>query len=447
MHHFVYLPDEFPKTNHCHEKAPLCMLPAMTSDTFSEALQNWDFDAHWATALGPVLAVILIAILSLVANFLAKLLIRYVVHPIIERTAFKLDDLLIEHNVIVRFSHLVPAAVIQFLAPSMFVGHLVLLKTFGLIVNTYLVVIILFVLDGLINFLRAVWEQGAIGHRYPAKSFAQATKLIINLIGLIFIISALLGKSPIVIFSGLGAVTAILLLIFKDAILGLVAGFQLSVNHMVMVGDWIEMPARGADGDVIDVSLTTVKVQNWDKTITTIPTYALITDSFKNWRGMSEAGGRRIKRPLNIDMRGIRFADEKMLEQFKRIRLLRPYLDTKLDEIQKYNINVDEDLNELVNGRRLTNVGTFRAYCVAYLRSHPKIHQDMTLLVRQLGPGPQGLPLEIYVFTNDIAWSSYEDIQGDIFDHLLSVMPEFGLTPFQAPSGADLERAGSLFKG
>ena len=198
---------------------------------------------------------------------------------------------------------------------------------------------------------------------------------------------------------------------------------------------------------MIDVSLTTVKVQNWDKTITTIPTYALITDSFKNWRGMSDAGGRRIKRPLYIDMRTIQFADEAMLERFKRIRLLRPYLEAKLDEIRMHNDGIGEDLSELINGRRLTNVGTFRAYCVAYLRNHPKARQDMTLIVRQLAPGPQGLPIEIYVFSNDTAWARYEDIQGDIFDHLLSVLQEFGLSAYQAPSGADLEKAGLALRG
>jgi miniconductance mechanosensitive channel len=202
------------------------------------------------------------------------------------------------------------------------------------------------------------------------------------------------------------------------------------------------MPARGADGDVIDVSLTTVKIQNWDKTITTVPTYALISDSFKNWRGMNEAGGRRIKRSLYIDLRTIRFADDILLDRFKGIQLIRPYLETKLEQIEVYNSEMDKDLSELINSRRLTNIGTFRAYCVAYLRSHPKVEQEMTLLVRQLAPGPQGLPLEIYVFSNDTEWANYEDIQGDLFDHFLSVLPEFGLSAYQAPSGADVEKAG-----
>ncbi|MDQ8193882.1 mechanosensitive ion channel [Coraliomargarita sp. SDUM461004] len=414
----------------------------MTPEFISEFLLNYNVNAAAASIIGLLVAGLYLFILALLANFVAKRFIAYVVHPVIRKTSMQWDDLLIEHKVIVRFSHIVPAAIIHFFAPALFAHTPTIASFFQLLVNIYLIVIILFVIDGVLNFTRSLWERSSMGRRYPAKSFVQAAKLVVNLIGFIFILSSILEKSPLVLFSGLGAVTAILLLIFKDAILGLVAGFQLSVNNMVMVDDWIEMPARGADGSVIDVSLTTVKVQNWDKTITTVPTYALITDSFKNWRGMSEAGGRRIKRSLHIDLRTIQFADEELLERFKRIRLLRPYLETKLEEIQKYNDGVGEELSELINGRRLTNVGTFRAYCVAYLRNHPKIHQDMTLLVRQLTPNAHGLPLEIYVFTNDIAWARYEDIQGDIFDHFLSVLPEFGLSAYQAPSGSDLEKAG-----
>jgi miniconductance mechanosensitive channel len=419
----------------------------MTPEIISEWLQQYNVNAGIAGMIGLFGAGIYLFVLALLANFVAKRLIAHVLHPIIGKTSIQWDDLLIEHKVIVHFSHIVPAAIIHFFAPTLFESSPEIVAFFQTLVNTYLIVIILLLINSLLNFIRAIWERSSLGKRYPAKSFIQAAKLVINLIGLIFILSALLGKSPLVFFSSLGAVTAILLLIFKDAILGLVAGFQLSVNNMVMVGDWIEMPGRGADGDVIDVSLTTVKVQNWDKTITTIPTYSLISDSFKNWRGMSEAGGRRIKRALHLDIRTIQFADEALLERCKRMRLLRPYLESKLEEIQKYNDHVGEDLSELINGRRLTNVGTFRAYCVAYLRKHPKIHQDMTLLVRQLTPGSGGLPLEIYVFTNDIAWSRYEDIQGDIFDHFLSVLPEFGLSAYQSPSGADMEKVGFALSG
>lgn len=416
----------------------------MTTDTLTQWFMDRGLNPEIAEMIGILSAFIILIFLALFANYLAKAFIARVIHPLIHKTAIEWDDLLIEKRVIVRFSHIVPAVIIHIYAGTIFANYPEIIANFGVIVNTYLVVIVLFIIDGVLNFLRAVWESGPVGKRYPAKSFTQAAKLVINMIGIIFILSAVLGKSPLVFFSGLGAITAILLLIFKDAILGLVAGFQLSVNNMVMVGDWIEMPARGADGEVIDVSLTTVKVQNWDKTVTTIPTYALISDSFKNWRGMSESGGRRIKRSIFLDMRTMKFADETLLERFKRIRILRPYLERKLDDIQKHNADVGEDLNELINGRRLTNVGTFRAYCVAYLRNHPKIHQEgMTLLVRQLSASEKGLPIEIYCFTNDTAWVSFEDIQGDIFDHLFSILPEFGLSVFQAPSGADLEKVGA----
>lgn len=415
----------------------------MTAQSITQWLNGFQIPTELAQFGGWAIAILCLLVFALLTNFLAKRFITYVIHPAIRKTSLTWDDLLIEHGITIRLSHVVPAVVIQVLYPALIGSGDTAANIINLIVNLYLVVIFLIVADGGLNFLRSIWERGNLGKRFPAKSFIQAIKLIINLIGLLFIISVLLDKSPLVLFSGLGAITAILLLIFKDAILGLVAGFQLSVNNMIMVDDWIEMPARGADGDVIDVSLTTVKVRNWDKTITTIPTYALITDSFKNWRGMSEIGGRRIKRPMYIDMRTIQFADEELLERFKHIRLLRPYLDAKLEEIQKYNSDVGDDLAELINGRRLTNIGTFRAYCVAYLRNHPKARQDLTLMVRQLAPKEHGLPIEIYVFSNDIVWARYEDIQADLFDHFLSILPEFKLSAYQAPSGADLEKAGS----
>ena len=414
----------------------------MSAENISTWLLQFQLSAGIAEVLGLLLSALYLAILAWLANYAAKRFISSVIHPLIHKSGAKWDDQLTEQRVLIRFSHIVPAAIIHIFTPTLFASHPQLIAFCQVVVNTYLIVIALLIIDGLLNFCRSIWDQLSVGKRFPAKSFIQAAKLVINLVGCIFILSAVLGKSPLVFFSGLGAVTAILLLIFKDAILGLVAGFQLSVNNMVMVGDWIEMPGRGADGDIIDVSLTTVKVQNWDKTITTLPTYALITDSFKNWRGMSESGGRRIKRSLNIDVRTIQFADETLLERFKGIRILRPYLEEKLEDIQKHNADVADDLSELINGRRLTNVGTFRAYCVAYLRNHPKIHQSgMTLIVRQLAPTQTGLPIELYAFANDTAWANFEDIQGDIFDHLLSILPEFQLSAFQSPSGADVEKA------
>ena len=419
----------------------------MTADTIAAWLHQLSLGTTAAQSIAIASVGLGLLALALFANFLAKRLIASVVHPLVRSSATQWDDLLVQNAVITRFSHLVPALVIHWLAPVVFASHDEILAALRVAVNTYLIVIALLIIDGALNFSCDIWQRNPVGKRYPAKTFIQAAKLCINLVGLVFILSVILGKSPLVFLSGLGALTAVLLLVFKDAILGFVAGYQLAVNNMVMEGDWLEMPDRGADGDVIDVSLTTVKVRNWDLTITTIPTYALISDSFKNWRGMSDAGGRRIKRAVHIDLRAIRFADEELLGRFRRMRLLDAYLNAKLDEIQAHNDSVGDDLKELINGRRLTNVGTFRAYCLAYLRNHPKIHQSMTLLVRQLAPTANGLPIEIYVFTNDTAWISYEDIQNDIFDHLLSVLPEFGLSAYQSPSGADLERAGGVLQG
>ncbi|MFW5886783.1 MAG: mechanosensitive ion channel family protein, partial [Bacteroidota bacterium] len=242
------------------------------------------------------------------------------------------------------------------------------------------------------------------------------------------------------IFAGMGALAAVLMLVFKDSILGLVAGIQISAYDMVRIGDWIEMPSHNADGDVIDISLNTVKVQNWDKTITTIPTYALVSESFYNWRGMQEAGGRRIKRNISIDMKSVKFCTKEMLEKFKKIQYLKSYIEDKEKELLEFNKknNVDEYI--LVNGRRLTNIGVFRKYLEAYLRNHPHIHKNMTFLVRHLQPTDRGIPVEIYVFANDTVWANYEGIQADIFDHVLAVIPEFGLRVFQSPSGDDFQK-------
>ncbi|MHC5146084.1 MAG: mechanosensitive ion channel family protein, partial [Planctomycetota bacterium] len=279
--------------------------------------------------------------------------------------------------------------------------------------------------------------------RVPIRGFMQVVKIIAFIAGGIIILGMIVKRDPTNILAGFGAMTAVLMLIFKDAILGFVAGIQISANNMVHLGDWIEMPKYGADGDVTDISLTTVKVQNWDKTISTIPAYALISDSFKNWRGMSESAGRRIKRSINIDMNTVKFCNPMMLDKFRRIEHIAEYIDAKQAEIDDYNTEANIDNTELVNGRRMTNVGTFRAYVIAYLKNHPKINRNMTFLVRQLKPTECGLPIEIYVFSSDKVWANYEAIQADIFDHILAVIPEFGLRVFQNPTGSDFSRLAS----
>jgi miniconductance mechanosensitive channel len=283
-----------------------------------------------------------------------------------------------------------------------------------------------------------IYNRLPVSRTRPIKGLIQLLQIAIYILGAILIVAELADRSPLLFLSGFGAMTAVLLLVFKDTILGLVASVQLTANDMVRVGDWIEMPQYGADGDVIDVALHTVKVQNWDKTITTIPTYKLISESFINWRGMSESGGRRIKRPVYIDQSSVRFLTADEVQELERFSLLGEYIDTKRGELEEYHAGLGEAGSRDVNRRRLTNVGTFRAYVFAYLANHPRVNPDMTLLVRQLMPGPDGLPIEIYCFTRTTEWRDYEDIQSDIFDHILAILPEFGLRLFQKPAGSDL---------
>lgn len=293
-------------------------------------------------------------------------------------------------------------------------------------------------LFSLLDTLLALLRQSPISNQLPLRGIFQGLKLVAAILIGIMIVSLLMGKSPLLLLSGLGAMTAVLMLVFKDPILGLVAGIQLSANDMLKIGDWLEMPKYGADGAVTDIGLTTVKVRNWDNTVTTIPTYALISDSFKNWRSMSESGGRRIKRSLNIDTGSVHFLSEEEQRRLQRNPLLHSYLNVKIQELSQHNQEIAVDLASPLNGRRLTNLGTLRAYLEAYLRAQPRIHQNMTLMVRQLAPTPEGLPLEIYAFTNTTVWAEYESIQADIFDHILAVIDEFGLRVHQTPTGNDM---------
>ena len=408
-----------------------------------------EFFTHWLTEqqkLSEPVALLLlhsvaagvVIVLSFLANLVAKRIILRVVTHVIRRTRNEWDNVFLERRVFERLSHLAPALVIYWLAETAFLGldSLVAFAQRGS--QIYMIVVGLLVIDGLLNALHDIYERFEVARRVPIKGFVQVVKIVVICLGAILILSTAIHKSPAVFLGGIGAMTAVVMLVFRDPILGFVAGIQLTANRMVRPGDWIEMPKYGADGDVLEVGLTTVKVQNWDKTITTIPTYALISDSFKNWRGMEESGGRRIKRAIYLDMTSVKFCDEAMLDRFRKFSLLAEYIEGKRSEVEAWNRERGVDDTELVNGRRLTNLGTFRAYLEQYLHNHPKIHQGMTFLVRQLAPTAHGLPMEIYVFSADQAWAHYEAIQADIFDHLLAVLPEFELRVFQAPSGADV---------
>lgn len=401
-------------------------------------------DVNWM--LRVLVDLILLAAVFVVA-YLAYLVIRKVlmriVTKVLKKTANSWDDEILNSRLSSWISMLIPAAIILRAAPlainaldegSLQVSHLIVISA-----QVFIIILSLLSFNSVLNIIERIYLRFEVSKELPIKGFIQVIKIILIVAAIIFIISSLIGKSPVLIFSGLGAMTAVMMLIFKDSILGLVAGIQLSANRMVARGDWIEMNKFGADGEVLEVALTTVKVRNWDKTITTIPTYALISDSFKNWRGMSNSGVRRIKRSVNLDMSTVTLLDDAMLEKMRNIRLLQPYLDRKQKELAEWNSeHASDDFTSPVNSRALTNLGTFRAYMLEYLKKHPKIAQHQTLLVRQLQPTEHGVPIELYTFTNDNAWAHYEDIQSDIFEHFLAVLPEFGLRAFQSPSDGSM---------
>ncbi|WP_236214358.1 mechanosensitive ion channel family protein [Metapseudomonas otitidis] len=302
----------------------------------------------------------------------------------------------------------------------------------------FIILTLALAISALLDIVNSLYNRRPDAHLRPIKGYLQVLKIAVFAIAAILMVASLIDRSPLILLSGLGAMAAVLMLIFQDTLLSLVASVQITSNDIIRVGDWVEMPQLNADGDVIDIALHTVKVQNWDKTITTIPTKRFITDSFKNWRGMQESGGRRIKRSLYLDQNSVHFLSADEQAGLRRFRLLDSYLKAKESELLSWNAQLDESARLPVNSRQLTNIGTFRAYVEQYLRHHPEIRQDMTLLVRQMAPTADGLPLELYCFTSTTAWARYEAIQSDIFDHLLAILPEFGLRVFQHPSGADL---------
>lgn len=372
---------------------------------------------------------------------IARPLVLRWMRTLTHKTRIKWDDELFGHGFFRWMSHLVPALLIHEIGPGLFRDAPTVAAMLTAVMRLYILVASYMAVDSLLNAGRILFRRSTYGRNFPIGSFVQLVKLLAFVITFILGVSILIGRSPAVLLSGIGIFASVLMLVFKDAILGFVAGIQLASNRMVAPGDWIEMPSQGADGDVVEVGLTTVKLRNFDNTITTIPSYAMITGSFKNWRGMSESSGRRIKRSLHIDLGSVKLCDEEMLSRFEKIEFIGDHLRKKRDEVAGWNRTHGVDGSVEVNGRRLTNIGTFRAYVLAYLRQHPEINQDLTVLVRQRQPTDNGLPIEIYCFTRNKAWLAYEDIQSDIFDHLIAVVAEFELRIFQDPGGADIHRA------
>ncbi len=404
-----------------------------------EILTGWGIPEDTALIINTIFGITLILVLAVLSDLISRKLILGVISRIIKRTNTTWDDIILEKKVFDRLSHFAPALLLYYSTAFVLSDYAMAADLIQAVIKIYMIIIALLVINSFLLALQEIYSTLPIAENRPIKGYIQVGQILIYSVAFILVLSILLGRSPAVLLTGLGAMAAVLLLVFKDTILGFVASIQLSANDMVRIGDWISMPSHGADGTVEEITLNTVKVRNWDKTISTIPTYALVSESFGNWRGMEESGGRRIKRHINIDMRSVRFCTPEMLERFKKIIYLREYIENTQKEIRRYNEENRIDDSITVNGRRMTNLGTFRKYLESYLMNHPKIHKDMTFLVRQLQPTETGIPIEIYVFSTDQRWAYYESIQADIFDHILAVIPEFDLRVFQSPSGEDFK--------
>ena len=379
-----------------------------------------------------------VVLLAAIVDLLVRVIIVRTIRRAVRRSLTTRGDLLMTNRVFERLSHLALGIILNQLGPLALAPYPELAQTLEALTLIYITLVVTRFLNALVDVVLAAYETCEFAHEFPITSLGQVAKLIIYVVGTILVVSLLLGESPITLFTALGALAAGATFVFKDAILGFVAGLQLTANRMVAVGDWIEMPKHGVDGDVMEIALTTVKIRNFDRTITTIPTYSLISSSFKNWRGMQESGGRRVKRSINVDLATVRFCDEQMLARFARMRLLREYLAEKQKELAEYNEGRVGGESPTTDGRRLTNVGSFRAYLTAYLRAHPKVKQNLMLLVRQLAPTSEGLPIELYFFVSEIQWTEYEKVQADVFDHVFACAHEFGLRIFQSPTGSDV---------
>ena len=401
-----------------------------------EILQSWGFNESWTDDLTSTIILVIILAIAFLGDAICKHVILTTVTRLVKKTKATWDDVVFDRKVMIYLSHLVAPIILYILLP-LAISNAGLLTFILRICMIYIIAVFLKFISALLSALYHVYSEREQFRDRPLKGLLQTVQVILFFIGGIIIVSILIDKSPMVLLTGLGASAAVLMLVFNDSIMGFVSGIQLSANNMLKVGDWIEMPKYGADGTVIEVTLNTVKVRNWDNTITTIPPYALVSDSFQNWRGMQESGGRRIKRSIRIDMNSVKFCTPEMLAKYRKIRLLKDYIEETEKVVEEYNKEHGIDNSVLVNGRRQTNLGVFRAYLTNYLRSLPAVNQDLTCMVRQLQPTEQGIPLELYFFSSIKAWIPYEGVQADVFDHVLAIIPEFDLHVFQNPTGED----------
>lgn len=387
-----------------------------------------------------VIELMVLVLLCFIADRIAKRVFVRSITAIVKRTKFEWDDVLLENKVFDRLAHLAPAFVVQATASYVFEDFQDFIPFVIRMASAYMIAVTLMVIISILNTLDHYFKQTEALKDKPIDSYFQLARMIVYFIGGILIVAQVLNKDPQGILTAMGALTAVTMLVFKDTILGFVASIQLSANDMIRVGDWVSMPKYGADGDVIKITLNTVKVQNWDKTISTIPTYSFVSDSFKNWRGMAEAGGRRIKRSIVLKSGSVTFCTEEMITRFKQYHLIKEYLETKVKEIEGFNAEGKYDKTYLINGRHLTNIGVFRIYAEQYIKNLEGIHPDLTRMVYQTEGNEFGIPIQVYCFTKTTEWAAYENIQSDIFDHLFAAAPEFGLEVFQHPSGGDFKK-------
>ncbi len=412
----------------------------MTESLLIPYLQQWGVPEQLAGLLVSAALLALVSLGALLATWIVRRsLLRFIQH-LVRGNRLHWDDALVNNHVFQRLSWIVPVLIFHITRDLMLPPDSQGAEILRRLITCGFVLVGISTISGLLNAVNDIYKSLRGKSGKTIRGYIDAVKILVYVLGLVFLVAVITNRSPWGLISVMGGLTAVIMLVFRDSILGFIASIQLTGMDMVRVGDWIEMDSFGADGEVIELSIHAVRVRNWDKTITTIPTYALISNSFKNWRGMSESGGRRIKRSLFIDMTSIRFLEDSELEELAAIQLITDYIHARQREIETYNREHQVDDSVIINGRRQTNVGVFRAYVEAYLKNNPKIHKQMTFLVRQLEPGPKGLPLQIYVFSNDQVWARYEAIQADIFDHLIAALPLFSLRIFQEPSGHDLRR-------
>ena len=408
---------------------------------FETLLSDVGIATEWISLVRLLLGLVVLVLLSMTIYALTKKFIVRLLHTFFRKTAVKWDDVLADRETFNNLAHFIPSIIIRIATPYLFSDYDSLLPFMIKLADVYVLIAATLIAISFLKGAEYMLSQSAAFVNKPLASYFQLVRIVVFIAVFIIILSILIGKSPMYFLTAFGAMTAIILLIFKDTILGLVASVQISTNDVVRVGDWVEMPKFNADGDVIAINLNTVKVRNWDKTITAIPTFYFITDSFKNWRGMQESGGRRIKRSILFNVHTIKFVDVETRERFKKYSLITDYVTNRQADIEKHNKDFGVDTSELINGRRMTNIGIFRNYVENYLIEHKGIEQDMTMLVRQLPADDRGLPIEIYCFTNTTSWFEYENIQSDIFDHLFAAASWFDLELYQQPAGSDIAMA------